>query len=158
MSANRNITFVGLDAHARDIYVAVILPDSSLIAEEWQITHDARSLRRLATKLLKMASDGDEVYAVYEAGPCGYALQRTLKGLGIRCDVVAPSLIPVKPGERIKTDRRDARKLATLLRGELLTVVQPPNETDEALRDVMRAREDAKKDLLSGNGGREVKR
>lgn len=90
-----------------------------------------------------------EVRAAYEAGPCGYALKRTLDKLGIGCQVVAPSLIPVKPGERIKTDRRDARNLAGLLKAGLLTVVHPPNEADEALRDLMRAREDAKKDLLS---------
>lgn len=147
MSMNENITFVGLDAHAKDINIAVILPGSGEIAEQWQIAHEARSLRRLAKKLLEMAPG--EVHVVYEAGPCGYALQRSLEGLGLHCDIVAPSLIPVKPGERIKTDRRDARKLASLYRGGLLTVVHPPTEKEEALRDLMRAREDAQKDLLS---------
>lgn len=147
MSMNQNITFVGLDAHAKDINVAVILPGSGMVEEQWQVAHEARSLRRLVNKLLKMAPG--EVWAAYEAGPCGYALKRTLEGLGITCEVIAPSLIPVKPGERVKTDRRDACKLATLFKGELLTVVHPPNESEEALRDLMRAREDAKKDLLS---------
>ncbi len=147
MSVAENITFVGLDAHAKNINVAVILPGSGEIDHEWQITHEARSLRRLANKLLKMAPGA--VHTVYEAGPCGYALKRNLDKLGLCCEVVAPSLIPVKPGERVKTDRRDAQKLASLFKAELLTIVHPPNETEEALRDLMRAREDAKKDLLS---------
>lgn len=147
MSRSQNITYVGLDAHANSIHVAVILPGAFEVSEEWQIAHDARSLRRLAERLSAMAQG--EVRAVYEAGPCGYALKRALDKLGISCEVVAPSLIPVKPGERVKTDLRDARKLATLLKGRLLTVVHPPNEAEEALRDLMRARQDAKKDLLS---------
>lgn len=108
MPIYEDITFVGLDAHAKDINVAVILPGSVVISEQWQVAHEARSLRRLVKKLLTMAPG--EVRAVYEAGPCGYALKRTLDGLGIRCQVVAPSLIPVKPGERVKTDKRDARR------------------------------------------------
>lgn len=147
MSSCKNITFVGLDAHVRNINVAVILPGSSEIDAQWQITHDERSLRRLAKKLLAMGPGAVQV--VYEAGPCGYALKRHLEALGLCCEVVAPSLIPVKPGERVKTDRRDARKLASLFKAGLLTVVHPPNEAEEALRDLMRAREDAKKDLLS---------
>jgi len=147
MSSYEDITFVGLDAHARNINVAVILPESGEVDAQWQITHDERSLRRLAKKLLTMAHG--EVQVVYEAGPCGYALKRKLEGLGLCCEVVAPSLIPVKPGERVKTDRRDACKLASLLKADLLTLVHPPNEKEEALRDLMRAREDAKKDLLS---------
>ena len=147
MSSCEDITFVGLDAHVRNINVAVILPGSSEIDAQWQITHDERSLRRLAKKLLAMAPGAVQV--VYEAGPCGYALKRKLEALGLCCEVVAPSLIPVKPGERVKTDRRDARKLASLFKAGLLTVVHPPNEAEEALRDLMRAREDAQKDLLS---------
>lgn len=147
MSSYEDITFVGLDAHARNINVAVILPESGEVDAQWQITHDERSLRRLAKKLLTMAHG--EVQVVYEAGPCGYALKRKLEGLGLCCEVVAPSLIPVKPGERVKTDRRDACKLASLFKADLLTLVHPPNEKEEALRDLMRAREDAKKDLLS---------
>lgn len=89
-----------------------------------------------------------EIECVYEAGPCGYTLQRQLRAAGIGCQVVAPSLIPVKPGERIKTDRRDARKLAEHLRAGLLTEVHPPSEADEAARDLCRCREDAKEDLM----------
>lgn len=147
MSHFKDIMAVGLDAHAKQINVAVLPPGSCEVSEQWQISHEERSLRRLAKRLLKMNDGG--VRAVYEAGPCGFALQRTLQALGVDCVVVAPSLIPVKPGERVKTDRRDARKLATLLQAGLLTEVHPPNEQEEALRDLMRAREDAKKDLLS---------
>ncbi len=112
MSVYETITFVGLDAHAKNINVAVMLPGSRVVDEQWQIAHEARSLRRLVKKLLTMASG--EVRIAYEAGPCGYALKRTLDGLGVCCQVVAPSLVPVKPGERVKTDRRDACKLARI--------------------------------------------
>ena len=148
MSAFENITDVGLDAHAKVINVAMMLPGSREIDEEWQVAHEDRSLRRLAKRLLAAAPQA-VVRVVYEAGPCGFALQRKLEKLGLCCEVVAPSLIPVKPGERVKTDRRDARKLAKLLRGGLLTFVHPPNEHDEALRDLMRAREDVKKELMA---------
>ena len=84
----------------------------------------------------------------YEAGACGYALQRQLEGLGIPCQVVAPSLVPRKPGERIKTDRRDARKLAEYLAGGHLTPVHPPTPAQEAARDLSRAREDVKQDRM----------
>jgi transposase len=101
---------------------------------------------RLARRL-KRASDG-VTHAVYEAGPCGYALQRQLQGLGIECEVVAPSMIPIRPGEKIKTDRRDARKLAELARAGLLTMVHPPSEDEEAVRDLCRGRDDARLDLM----------
>ncbi len=147
MSTSDSIMHVGLDAHSKSINVAVFLPGACEVGEQWQIAHNERSLRRLCKKLLKMNPLG--VRAAYEAGVCGYALQRKLVSLGIGCVVVAPSLIPVKPGERVKTDRRDASKLASLLRAGLLTEVHPPTESEEALRDLMRAREDAKKDLMA---------
>jgi transposase len=100
----------------------------------------------LAKKLLREAPE--DVLCCYEAGPGGYALQRQMQAVGVRCQVVAPSLIPVKPGERVKTDRRDARKLANLLRAGLLTEVHPPTVEEEAVRDLCRCREDAKEDLL----------
>lgn len=84
----------------------------------------------------------------YEAGPTGYGLYRFFLSQGIECEVIAPSLIPKKPGERIKTDRRDSIKLAKLFRAGELTPVYVPTEDDEALRDLVRAREDAKEDEL----------
>ena len=83
----------------------------------------------------------------YEAGPCGYALQRQVTTPRVSCQVIAPALIPRKPGERIKTNRRDARKLAELLRAGLLTEVRPPTPEEEAVRDLCRARDDAREDL-----------
>ena len=83
----------------------------------------------------------------YEAGPCGYAVQRQLTTARVSCDVVAPALIPRKPGERVKTNRRDSRKLAELGRAGLLTAVQPPTPEEEAVRDLARARDDAREDL-----------
>src|SRR6185436_10082386 len=107
----------------------------------------ATAVKRMVRKVEK-AANGSEVRFCYEAGPCGYALQRQITEAGEgSCMVVAPSLIPVKPGERIKTDRRDARKLASLFRAGLLTEVQPPTAEEEAVRDLCRVREDARQDL-----------
>ena len=89
------------------------------------------------------------IRAVYEAGPCGYTFLRQVQKMGIDCRVIAPSLIPKKPGEKIKTDKRDARKLAQMDRAGLLTEIQPPTPEEESIRDLTRAREDAKKDLMS---------
>jgi transposase len=139
-----NTTFVGLDVSKKKIQVATLLPTGELL--EWQIAHSEQAVKRMAQKLLKRCPA--KVVACYEAGPFGYALQRQLEKLGIECKVVAPSLIPRKPGERIKTDRRDAIKLATLLRGEQLTEVRPPTEEEETVRDLCRAREALQKDLM----------
>jgi transposase len=93
--------------------------------------------------LRKLVSLGRPLYFVYEAGPCGYWIYRHLSAKGLHCEVVAPSCTPKKPGERIKTDRRDGIKLARLARAGELTAVYVPDEHDEAMRDLMRAREDA---------------
>jgi len=138
-------TFVGLDVHKKDIAVAVLMPGSGTPLD-WRVAHEPTAVRRLARRLQR--EGGPQVHCVYEAGPCGYALQRQLVGLGLECDVVAPSLIPIRPGERVKTDRRDARKLAELGRAGLLTVVRPPTEDEEAVRDLCRGRDDARLDLL----------
>jgi transposase len=138
-------TFVGLDAHKVAIVVAMLLPGEA-VTVEWECTNDRASVRKMVRKVVTKAPG--RVVFCYEAGPCGYALQRWIRDLGVECVVVAPSLIPRKPGERIKTDRRDARKLAQLLRAGLLTEVHPPSEEDEAVRDVCRAREDAHQDLV----------
>ncbi len=145
MSEN-GITFVGMDAHKKAINVAMLLP-GQLEPVEWQVANEPAAIRRLARKLEREAPG--EVRCCYEAGPCGYVLMRQLEVAGgVVCEVVAPSLIPVKPGERIKTDRRDAHKLARLLRSDDLTMVRPPTAADEAVRDLCRCREDARRDLL----------
>lgn len=141
----KGITYVGLDAHKEAINVAMLLPGESRPVE-WQTSNDAAAVRRLVRKVRRAA--GGEVRFCYEAGPCGYALQRWIRAMEVVCVVVAPSLIPRKPGERVKTDRRDARKLAELFRAGLLTEVHPPTEEDEAVRDLCRAREDAHGDLV----------
>lgn len=137
-------TYVGLDVHKKEISIAVLLPGVEKPLE-WSCKNEPRAVRRLARRL-KREGEG-ELRVVYEAGPCGYVLQRQFSSEGVRAEVIAPSLIPVKPGDRIKTDRRDARKLATLERGGQLTVVHPPSESEESVRDLCRCREDAVEDL-----------
>jgi transposase len=142
----KGITIVGLDAHKASTNVAVLLAGAERPVE-WHVSTERGSIRKMVKKVLALAP-GAKVRFCYEAGPCGYALQRWIREMEVECVVVAPSLIPRKSGERIKTDRRDARKLAELLRAGLLTEVHPPSEADEAVRDLCRAREDAHQDLV----------
>jgi len=137
-------TYVGIDAHKKDLYVAR-LQGAERTPVTWQLPHTPAAVRRLVRTLERDAPG--PVHVFYEAGPCGYALQRQLTTARVRCDVVAPALIPRKPGERVKTNRRDARKLAELGRAGLLTPVHPPTPADEAVRDLARARDDAREDL-----------
>lgn len=141
---NNSTTFVGIDAHKEFLHVSVKFPGQKGI-EEFRIKNRSDQIRRLARKLLK-ASAGS-VSACYEAGPCGFHLKRELEQAGVPCAVIAPSLIPVKPGERIKTDRKDARKLVDLHKADLLTEVHPPTPEEEAVRDVCRARGSVRDDL-----------
>jgi transposase len=138
------ISHVGLDVHKKSIQVWALLPGGELL--EARTANDGRGRRRLIRKLRREAPG--EIVACYEAGPCGYVLQREMEAVGICCLVVAPSMTPRKPGERIKTDRRDAQKLAEMLRAGLLTEVHPPNPQEEAVRDLCRCRQDARQDLL----------
>ena len=142
------ITHVGLDVHKDSIVVS--LADAGLrgsrgeVREYGKIVNTTAAVEKLARKL---AAKGRELRFCYEAGPCGYGIQRQLSRLGHGCDVVAPSLIPRKPGERIKTDRRDANKLARLHRAGELTPVWVPDPTHEAMRDLVRARLAAAREL-----------
>ena len=147
MPMNHSSTFLGLDAHKKTILANAVFPTSHGERCEWEIPNDERSLKRFARKLLK-ASGGD-VQACYEAGCLGFSLKRRLDTLGIPCTVIAPSLIPAKPGDRVKTDRRDARKLAELFKAGLLTEVHPPSDQEEAVRDLTRARDAARRDRMS---------
>jgi transposase len=140
-------THVGLDVHKQSISVAMLLPGSTKTLQ-WEMRNEPGEVRRLVRRLRREGGDEGELLCAYEAGPCGYVLQRQLVREGVGCQVVAASLIPRKPGERIKTDRRDARKLAELLRAGLLTEVRPPSQAEEALRDLCRCREDACADLM----------
>ena len=141
---NEPSTFVGLDAHKATIVIAMLLPGQREPIE-WRIANDPAAVRRLAKKLIREGQGS--VLCCYEAGPCGYALQRQLRALGIECQVIAPSLIPIRPGTHIKTDRRDARKLAEMLRAGILTEVHPPTEDEESVRDLVRCRDDAQRDF-----------
>lgn len=143
---DESITYVGLDVHQEEIVVAA-LKGSSKRPMEFRVSGDERGMGKLVRRLRELA-EGGEVECAYEAGPCGYVPQRQLEAAGFGCTVAAPSLIPVKPGERIKTDRRDARKLAEQHRAGLLTAVCPPSEAEEAARDLCRCREDAREDLM----------
>jgi transposase len=138
-----SITHVGMDVHRQTIAVAVLSPGETKPVE-WQIQNEPAAVRRLIRQLSQRAP----VACAYEAGPTGYVLQRQFEAAQLPCLIAAPSLIPVRHGDRIKTDRRDARKLAELLRAGLLTAVHPPTEDHEAVRDLCRCREDAQQDLV----------
>jgi transposase len=135
--------WVGLDVHAETIAVAVADKDGT-VQSVGTIPNRPEAVRRAMKKL----ESGGRLHACYEAGPCGYALYWQLVQMGIECDVVAPTLIPVKTGDRVKTDRRDAEKLARLLRSGDLTAVWVPDAEQQALRDLVRARHAAKRDQL----------
>jgi transposase len=107
------------------------------------ISNDLHAVEKWIGRLRKVHGKEVLLRACYEAGPCGFGLARRLKQLGVQCEVVAPSMTPKRSGDRVKTDRRDARKLARLLRAGELTAVYIPEATDEAIRDLCRARSDA---------------
>jgi transposase len=141
----KNITtYVGVDAHKKDLFVAMLVGDGPTPVT-WRVPNEPNAVKRLVRKLERDAPG--PVRMCYEAGPCGYALQRQVTTSRVSCQVIAPALIPRKPGDRIKTNRRDARKLAELFRAGLLTEVRPPTPEDEAVRDLCRARDDAREDL-----------
>lgn len=139
----KNVRFVGLDVHAQTIAVAVAEPDGQ-VRSAGVIPNDADAVRRLVKKLGKP----EQLRVCYEAGPTGYVLYWQLTKLGVHCEVVAPTLVPMKAGDRVKTDRRDAQKLARCYRAGDLTPVWVPDAAHEALRDLVRAREAAKRDQL----------
>ena len=139
----RNVRFVGLDVHAETIVVAVA-ESAGEVRSLGTIPNRPEAIRRLVHKLGPV----EALRICYEAGPTGYVLYWQLVGLDVHCDVVAPSLVPVKAGDRVKTDRRDAEKLARSYRAGDLTPVWVPDAAHEALRDLVRVREAAKKDQL----------
>lgn len=138
-----DIRFVAMDAHADTIAVSVS-DGPGEVCRLGIIPNRPESVRRLIRKLGPV----EKLRVCYEAGPTGYVLYWQLTGMGVHCDVVAPTLVPAKPGDRVKTDRRDADKLAVLYRGGHLTPVWVPDKDHEALRDLVRAREAAKSDQL----------
>src|SRR5579875_1453645 len=127
ISVPHDSTLLGLDVHKLTITAAVLEAGSDTPVVD-KISSDPDAVRHLVAR--------------YEAGPTGYELARLLSRLGVRCEVVAPSLIPVAPADRVKTDRRDAKRLALLLRGGQLSAVRVPTVGEEAVRDLCRARAD----------------
>lgn len=134
--------YVGLDVHADTIAVAVAEPDGQVHA----LGIIKNTPLAVAALVKKLTEKGCPLAVCYETGPMGYVLYWQLARLGIHCDVVAVGLIPTKPTDRIKTDRRDAVKLARLYRSGDLTPIWVPDDAHEALRDLVRAREDAVED------------
>jgi len=139
----KSITIIAFDQHAATTVAAVLLPGQRTPALH-SLTSDSPTILRLVRRLRR---DGP-VQCCYEAGPCGFELQRALTADGIACDVIAPALIPRRAGDRIKTDRRDATQLAVLYRAGALTAIHVPTEDEEAVRDLLRCREDIRADLL----------
>lgn len=128
---------LAMDVHANTISAAILEPGSDSPAVD-KINADPESVRRLVGRFPNPGG----VWACYEAGPTGYELARLLRSAGMRCEVIAPSLIPTAPGLRVKTDRRDARRLALLFRAGQLSAVRVPAPAEEAVRDLCRARAD----------------
>ena len=132
------VLYVGLDVHKESIVVAVA-PQGDTEAQLYGKI--GGTLDALDKFIKKMDKPDLELRFVYEAGPCGYVIYRHLKKQGYQCQVIAPSLIPTKASDRVKTDRRDARQLARLFRAGELTAIYVPDEEDEAVRDLVRARD-----------------
>jgi len=137
----KTVKFIGLDVHKKTITIAIA--DAGRQNKPRLYGAIANDLDAVDKFCRKMVSTASRLYFVYEAGPCGYGLYRHLTAKGFDCMVAAPSLIPKKSGDRVKTDRRDAAKLAQLHRAGELTAVYVPDPQDEAMRDLSRARHDA---------------
>jgi transposase len=139
----KSTTIVAFDQHAATTVAAVLMPGHRTPALH-PLTSDVTTIGRFVDRLRERGS----VQCCYEAGPCGFELQRFLTARGIDCAVIAPALIPRRPGDRVKTDRRDAGHLAVLFRAGALTAIHIPTEQEEAARDLLRCREDVRADLL----------
>jgi transposase len=137
-----SIPIIAFDQHAASVTAAVLLPGHRTPAVQ-QLRSDLPTIGRFVAQLGRA-----DVRCCYEAGPGGFELQRFLASRQVPCDVIAPALIPRRPGDRIKTDRRDASHLAVLYRAGTLTAVHVPTEQEEAARDLLRCREDIRTDLL----------
>src|SRR5262249_4432234 len=140
---NESTLIIAFDQHAASVVAAVLVPGHRTAALH-ELSSDLPSIGRFVDRFVRR----EGVRCCYEAGPCGFELQRYLQARHIACDVIAPSLIPRRAGDRIKTDRRDAGQLAVLYRAGALTAIHIPTEQEEAARDLLRCREDIRADLL----------
>jgi transposase len=146
----KSLLYLGLDVHASAVPIALAEGDAGgEVCHYGSVSNCLSTLERTFARIRK-AHPQAELRVCYEAGPSGFVIARRLAQLGIDCTVVAPSLIPNRSGDRVKTDRRDAVKLARLHRAGELTAVHVPEATDEAMRDLCRARTDAVQDLRRG--------
>jgi transposase len=137
--------YLGLDV-PQGLYRATAVAEAGRrgeVRDTGAISNDLHAVEKWLARLRKVHGKEIQLHACYEAGPCGFGIARRLKQLGVECEVVAPSRTPKRSGDRVKTDKRDARKLARLLRAGELTAVYIPEPTDEAMRDLCRARTDA---------------
>src|SRR2546430_5280539 len=134
---------IAFDQHAATTVAAVLLPGQRTPALH-SLTSDSPTIIRFVDRLRRQGPGR----CCYEAGPCGFELQRAVATAAVPCDVIAPALIPRRPGDRVKTDRRDAGQLAVLYRAGALTAIHIPTEQEEAARDLLRCREDIRADLL----------
>jgi transposase len=135
--ADHGVIHLGLDVHKNTITVGELGPGSDSPVVD-TISSDEDAVRHLVARF----ADPRRVRACYEAGPTGYELARLLGSVGVRCEVIAPSLIPTAPGDRVKTDKRDARRLVRLYRAGQLVAIRVPTVAEEAVRDLCRARAD----------------
>ena len=136
-------TYVGLDDSKRKLVVAILRPGERE-PEQREMPKEPHLIQRLFRRLTREGA----VAACYEAGVSGYDLYRQITACGAACQVIAPALTPRRPGQRIKTDRRDAAKLVRLFRAGELTAIHVPDEAEEAVRDLTRCREDVRRDVL----------
>jgi transposase len=141
IAAAGGLTYLGLDVHRDTISVGVLRPDHD-VPEVERMAHDEGSVRRLVARF----PDPRRLRACYEAGPTGYELARLLARLQVGCEVIAPTLIPTAPGDRVKTDSRDCRRLARLHRAGELVAIRVPTVAEEAVRELCRARADLVQD------------
>jgi len=141
---NNYTTVVGLDVHKETIVAAVLPQGYNEVTEKVSIENNPKAIEKLVNRLTRHSP----AEFVYEAGACGYQVQRQIAGLGQHCAVIAPSLTPIRPGDRVKTDKRDAVNLARFYRAGELTEIHIPTCEEEAARDLPRAREDVLTDRL----------
>jgi transposase len=140
--------YIGMDTHKSSISLAIAFPAKEEAVFYGKISGSSPNVERILRRILKQYNaDKADMLICYEAGPCGFVLARRLLQLGFDTIVAAPSLMPQQPGVKVKTDKRDARKIAKLLKDGQITAVHVPDEKDEAVRDLCRARTDAVDDL-----------